>query len=179
MSEKYIIEFDDKEFLIEGHSYRRIKGTHTLIGLDDVKNLTPAESKEEEKKNIKVGDEYLFIDTSGGIKTVRWDNDWVDKFRKDCGNVFLTREEAEFELKRKEIMGVVRKYAEPLNTPWDCENLHFFLVARLDGVKRVSIDCDWDDKREGFHFITEEDAQKAIAEAGEANLLKYYFMVED
>lgn len=178
MSEKYVIEFDDKEFLIEGHSYRNIKGTSTLIRLSDIENLTPAESKEEEK-GIIYGDEYLFINDCGDISLGIWENTNIDKFRKDSGNIFLTRKEAEFELKRKEIMGVIRKYAEPLNTPWDCENLHYYLVARLEGVKRVCIDCNWDDKSEGFYFATEIDAMKVIDEVGEADLLRYYFMVED
>lgn len=179
MSDKYVIEFDDEKIFVKGCSYRRISGTNILVYADTIKNLTPAESKEEKKtiKDITNGDRYFYLDSCGDIDTAIWGDDHTDKFREGCGNVFLTRKEAEFELKRKEIMGVIRKYAEPLDTPWDCEKEHFYIMAQLDEREKITINYRKSCKREGFHFATIGDAQKVVNEVGEADLLKYYFMV--
>ena len=180
MSDKYVIEFGDEELLIGEHSFRRILGTNTLMSDDDIKSLTPAESKEEKKtiKDIIDGDRYFYIDSRGDVFTELWSSDNVDAFRAQCGNAFLTEEEAKFEKKRIAIMGVIRTYAEPLDTQFDCERKHFYLTAQLRS-KSIGVFSSRSCKNEGFHFATEEDARKVIAIVGEADLLKYYLMVKE
>lgn len=181
MSDKYVIELDDEKISIEGHSYRKILGTHTLICDDEIKNLTPIESKEKKKtiKDIAYGDRYFFINSLGDIETSKWRNDYIDEFRVNCSNVFLTEDEAEFEQSRLKVLAIIRKYAEPFDTQWDGKKPHYELLVQVGEVKKVTISCSCSFKSGDFYFATGKDAKKVITEVGEADLLKYYFMVED
>ena len=75
-------------------------------------------------------------------------------------------------------MAIIRKYAEPLDTPWDGEQSHFQIVAQLGKIKKVTVSPCRLFKVGDFYFATPEDAEKVIVEVSEANLLKYYFLVE-
>ena len=180
MSDKYVIEFGDEELLIGEHSYRRIQGTNTLMCDDDIKCLTPAESKEETKtiKDIKTWEEYWYIDDSGDYASATWMGDVADHWRRNSGNAFLTKQEAEFYLKRQEVLSILLSHAEPLDTQWDLERKHFYLTAQLCSGS-IGVFDSRTCKLGGIYFATEEDARKAIDDVGDERLKKYYFMVEE
>lgn len=185
MSDKYVIEFGDEEFLMGEHSYRRIMGTNTLMCEDEVKLLSKApyyEPVEENKKTIwdlEDGDSYFFVTDEGDVNEEEWSHiSAIDHYRRQIGNAFLTEEEADFYERRQEVIGLLRQYAEPLDTPWDGIRHHFYLVATLSN-KEVSVAFDFSFKTQSLYFATEEDAREGIAIVGEADLLKYYFMVKE
>lgn len=180
MSDKYVIEFGDEELLMGEHSYRRIKGTNTLMCDDDIKSLTPAESKEEKKtiNDIKPWQDYWFIDDTGSCQLSSWLDDASDHWRRECGNAFLTEKEAMFYKKRQEVTNTLRQYAEPFDAPWYGVRKHYYLTAYLNS-HMVAVTFGFASKIAGFTFATETDAKKVIDEVGEVDLLKYYFMVEE
>jgi len=59
-----------------------------------IKELPPAEP--DSVFNMKIGQEYWYIDRDGRILESRWDNDVTDKQRLAIGNIYLTKESAEF-----------------------------------------------------------------------------------
>lgn len=90
----------------EGHSERSVQEQeggyfYTIESLvrQGYELLTPDWSPDE----LKEGDEYWYIDSTGDIDYSYYDGDYdVDQYRKKTNNIFPTKEEAEAKL--KEIM---------------------------------------------------------------------------
>ena len=52
--------------------------------------------------DLKIGDDFFFLDNYGARLTTMWYDSQLDKARRNCNNCFLTQEDAEFELLRRE-----------------------------------------------------------------------------
>lgn len=119
------------------------------------------------------GEKYYCLFSDGDIDKLVF-NAKHDKQARDIGNAFLTREEAEFELERRKIEAIMRKYSQPF-TPgfgdwYICYNygsgdIYFDYIYNVDyGIP---------------YFESREVAQKVIDEIGEDRLKKYWFGVEE
>ncbi len=146
---------------------------------DDIKELIAQKAEEEQKPktiwdyNANNRTSYHYIDETGYIRTVRFDEDYFE-IRRDLSNAFLTKEEAEFERERREIEAVMRKYSRPFK--YDEYNYHIEYYHEnntlIIGVCRhinVGMLC----------FESEEIAQKVIDEIGQDRLKKYWFGAEE
>lgn len=118
------------------------------------------------------GEDYYRLYSDGDIERVVFYTDY-DEQARDIGNVFLTREEAEFEVERRKIEVVMRRYSRPFENGGNNYILYLY--------NRISI-------RRGFNstynhgvpcFESEEIAQKVIDEIGEDRLKKYWFGVKE
>ena len=121
--------------------------------------------------NTNDRDSYYYIDEAGYLRP-----DWFDEgyfeIRRDLGNAFLTEEEAEFELERRKIEAILRKYSRPFK--YDEYNYHIEYYhddnTLCIGVYRcvsVGTPC----------FETKKIARKVIDEIGKDRLKKYWFGV--
>ena len=124
---------------------------------------------------LKKGDKYYYIDTFGTACSDIWDNDEIDNGRREIGNCFLTKEDAEFEVERRKVKTILLKYGRRKlkysedNYYMDCE----------DREQPFEIYCCSYSQTQGvIYFDTEELCQKAIEEAGEDNIKKYIFGVD-
>ena len=147
---------------------------------DEIKELIAqkAEAEAEQKPksiwdfNSNDRDSYYYIDEFGYLRP-----DWFDEgyfeIRRDLGNAFLTEEEAEFELERRKIEAIMRRYSRPFK----------------NGECNYIVVCDTEDymtfiRVAQFHYLggpvfaSEEIAQKVIDEIGEDRLIKYWFGVK-
>lgn len=83
----------------------------TLINFDLLKNSEWFEEVEEEKSifELDYGDKYFYIDDFSEVKEAEVEN---ETFENDLnyGNVFLTKEEAEKELRKREAIMKIKKY---------------------------------------------------------------------
>lgn len=61
------------------------------------------EAFEKVKEWPSIGNNYFCIMSNGEIDTSEWCDHIVDRGRLEMGNVFLTREEAELEVKRRKV----------------------------------------------------------------------------
>lgn len=118
------------------------------------------------------GDRYYYISLEGGIgegvfNTIR--DSWI----RSKGDAFLTREEAEFELERRKVEAVMRKYSSPY-----VEDEENYCILYLHDEKRVDIGYYSVTDYGIPHFKTEEIAQKVIDEIGRDRLKKHWFGVE-
>lgn len=119
------------------------------------------------------GERYYYITLYGGVCDSIF-NTGYDEDARDGGNAFLTREEAEFELERRTIEAILRKYSRPFKNGecnyivvYDTEdNMTFIRVAQFHYLG-------------GPVFASEEIAQKVIDEIGEDRLIKYWFGVTE
>lgn len=144
------------------------------------------EFKEQEKKKEtervdvwkpKLGEGYWYIDSCGYVFYTINAFKQEDKKRFFVGNVFKTREEAEFIVEKLKVLTELRAFAEPKDMEWDGGRKHWEIVyeSTLDRVQTVNwLSC----RTNGIHFETEEKAQKAIDAVGEDRIKKYYLEVE-
>lgn len=67
----------------------------------------------------KMGDEYWFLDC-GDIRRSWWDNDDLDRKRKQRGNIYRTEEEAKRADDRRILIAEIREFAGHYKPVWDC-----------------------------------------------------------
>lgn len=122
--------------------------------------------------DLEDGDKYCFVDECGDARHVTWHGGWIQIRIRKQGNMFLTKEEAEFEVKRRVVYAKVRKYARPFKNKernfypyYDCSN------------DMIGFHFDYSFKSPMDYFGSIEDIQKAIAEVGEEDFKKYYLGV--
>lgn len=126
--------------------------------------------------DLKDGDKYYLISHTGKVERITWDDDKFDLRRREIGNVFLTKEEAEFELERRKCESIMLKYGRRTFKYGD-DNYLF----RFDNIyKKLEVEVWRTCHFQGtIYFDTEELAKKAINEIGEERLKKYVFRVEE
>lgn len=133
-----------------------------------------AEQKPKSVWDLKVrdGEMYSYIGSSGGIEKSFFDS-IHDENARDIGNVFLTKEEAEFEVERRKIEAIMKKYGRPFKHGEG--NWHIAYDGRCDNI----------DFRKNYYaydgvpyFESIEITQKVIDEIGKDRLKKYWFGVE-
>ena len=126
--------------------------------------------------DLEIGETYYFITASCGVYSCRWVADEQDLRRRERGNVFLTKEEAEFELERRKCEAIMLKYGRRTFKPRD----NNYIIRFDNDDKQTSVDFWRLNQFQGvIYFDTEELAQKAIDEIGEERLKKYVFRVEE
>lgn len=147
---------------------------------DDIKELIAQKLEAEQKlKTIwdletKDGKEYYYIEVSGFVEESCF-NATYDKYVRKVGNAFITREEAEFEVERRKVEVIMRKYSRPFRDRE--ENWH--LLYNYDKITNTGVVCGVRHKiNAGIpYFETKEIAQKVIDEIGKERLEKYWFKV--
>lgn len=122
------------------------------------------------------GDIYYFIETNGEVYSCNWLADVNDLCRIEFGNVFLTKEEAEFELERRKCEAIMLKYGRRTFK----YGKHNYFIVIFD--KRMIIESAFNLSiyyQGTIYFDTEKLTQKAIDEIGKERLKKYVFQVEE
>ena len=148
---------------------------------EDIKEIIAKKVEAEQKLKPKTiwgletkdSKEYYRIEASGFIEESCF-NATYDKYVREVGNAFITREEAEFELERRKIEAIMRKYSRPFKSGktnyvviYDAEiNMVLVRVAQYHNSGTPV-------------FASREMAQKAIDEIGEDRLKKYWFGVAE
>lgn len=160
-----------------------------------IKNLTEAEEKEfyrlVEKMNGKEPDKkqdakvkkpqinecYYIVDNDGTITSCVWLDNNFDRRRWKLGNVFLTKQEAEFAREKKKVEVELERYAKEHNGPIRSDSF-YLLYNNEDGGK---LDYDvWSvcKPQGGVQFASKQLVFDAIEEIGKDRILKYIFGVE-
>lgn len=165
-----------------------IKGGHKMTKLDTLKKQTAdleakleesAEQLKEMKAEIdrlengwemecpyKHGDGYFHITSDGRIKLDFWEDHIMDKKRFNVGNTFPTKEAAELEAKRRNLLTRFRAFRDECNedwkadwtNAWDCKFFVSIIESELE-VKPVYIANDF--VLFGY-FKNPKDAERAI-----------------
>lgn len=159
-----------------------------------IKNLTEAEEKEfyrlvekmngkepEKKQDVKVkkpqiNEQYYIVDNDGTITSCVWLDNNFDRRRWKLGNVFLTKQEAEFAREKKKVEVELERYAKEHNDEKNTDNCH---VVMNTGTKEIDISSYWVLQVAGAtYFSNREIANDAIEAVGKDRILKYIFGVE-
>lgn len=125
--------------------------------------------------DLKYEDNYYWINDYGRVYASDWLNIEIDITRRQIGNCFLTREEAEFEVERRKVEAILLKYGSRDFEYSENNNYMYY----EHGESSIEIGHYTSCRDQGtIHFDTEELCQKAIEEAGEDNIKKYIFGVD-
>jgi len=129
------------------------------------------ENKPKTVWDLKDGDVYYVIYPKD-IECFTFNGHDFDKELRENGNMFLTQEEAEFELQRRKIETIMKKYSAPFEDGkdnwiifYDYSNKFIYITSRIltdDGT---------------LYFKTKEIAQQVVDEIGKERLKKYWFKV--
>ena len=160
--EKYVIERTEafKKELNE-----EVKQMIKEANQGQVKSIWDLKTKDEE--------EYYRLYHNGAIILCAFSSS-IDRLFRYLGNAFLTKEEAEFELERRKIEAIMRKYSRPFVDG----KTNYFLACSRDS-KAVVVDYYWNIDYGIPCFESKEVAEKVINEIGEDRLKKYWYGVEE
>lgn len=78
----------------------------------------PKEDEWKMKIPFEDGDEYFALNHRGSIIETTWNNHCVDEERFELGNVFPTREAAELEVKRRNLLTRFKAFKNECNGDW-------------------------------------------------------------
>lgn len=124
----------------------------------------------------KENDGYLFIDLAGDIEYEYWDNDSIDIWRYESGNIYRTRAEAECARNRRLAEFKLRRSSKfKPDLELGCGGYAVYYDHTLRGLRAHSLNTI--DNGEIVRYETMEDAEKSIREHKKDWLT--YFGVED
>ena len=152
--------------------------------LDDIKALKK-EDTWEMKCPYKDGDEYCFIKDFGDVFIDSWDGCEIDMGRFNTGNVFPTKEAAELESKRRNLLTRFRSFRDERNGDWkpvsgkQCKTSKFLIGYSWDSkdeqYKLKSLELGSSNLFNQFgYFKNREDCERAIELFGDE--IKELFM---
>lgn len=137
------------------------------------------ELKKQENNGMwipKRGEGYWHINGCGEVFYTINAFDQYDEKRFLIGNVFKTREEAEFAVEKLKVLAELKVFSEPKDREWDGKNQHWDIGYCSD---RGLVNVDWlTCKSGGIYFEYKEKAQQAIDAVGVDRIKKYYLEVE-
>lgn len=146
-----------------------------LVDEDKLKELL-VKPKPKTVWDLKDGNGYSYINTISNIYYDTWNGDAWDLRVRENGNIFLTKEEAEFELERRKCEAIMLKYGRRTFK----YGKHNYFIVIFDKKMIIEKSFNLHIYYQGtIYFDTEELTQKAIDEIGEERLKKYVFRVEE
>lgn len=122
----------------------------------------------------KITEFYYFINGSGSIEYAKWSDLGIEKGRLNFGNVFKTREEAEYEVERRKVIHELKRFSRNFEIYKNNYCIKYDMIS-----KNINVYNNYVFATGELVFATEKDARDAIASVGEENILKYYLGVKD
>ena len=133
------------------------------------------ELAKEEQEFPQDGDEYCYVDSDGDVLHDEWDGFASEEGMLKIGNVFQTKEEAEFAVEKLKVEAELRKFSRPFEYgDWNFEILW--------NNHENNIELDWSGyvvRQSVIYFESGEVAEKAIEAVGKERIKKYIFGMED
>jgi len=160
---------------IEQYISEKVENLKNELKKEVEEMVTNEANKTKTVWGLKKADEerYYHLFSDGVIDKLVFNTDY-DKQARDMGNAFLTREEAEFEVERRKIEAVMRRYSRPFKI-----GVYNHIIKYNQSTNTVFASADWSTNTGTVYFESEEIAKKVINEIGEDRLLKYWFGVNN
>lgn len=135
--------------------------------------LEPCNEPPKTVWDLKKDDTYYLIDIDGEVMNATWNNINIDNDFRKIGNIFLTKEEAEFEVERRKIETEMLRLGGRRNFNFDGDNYGIYYCDGINVVYYCNI------MYQGLiYFDTVKEAHDAIKEIGKNRIIKYVFGVE-
>ena len=133
----------------------------------------------EMKCPYKIGDEYYYVYGDGCVRIESWDNFSMEISRWRSGNTFPTKEAAELEAKRRNLLTRFRAFRDECNGDWKPnwrknEPKYYFYISSTDGEIGINDIYFYETFPLFGYFKNEQDAERAIELFGDE--IKELFM---
>ena len=133
------------------------------------------EQAKEEKEFPQEDDVFCFINTFGKPVESTWGESITNRQLIEIGNMFRTKEQAEFAVEKLKVEAELRKFSRPFE--YGKFNYYLFLNIKSDSLDtQFTSYCP---PQGAIYFESEEKAQQAIEAVGAERIKKYIFGVED
>ena len=133
------------------------------------------ELAKEEREFPQDGDECWYILSGGGVDWIQWGESGFGLRAQDIGNIFRTKQQAEFAAEKLKIEAELRKFSRP----FEYGKFNYYLFFDIDGNSfRTDFTSYWPPQG-AIYFESGEKAQQAVYTVGEDRIKKYIFGVED
>ena len=129
----------------------------------------------QEREFPKYGDTYWCINAYGGVSKEIWDGYDIEKDMLEIGNVFKTKEQADFAVEKLKVEAELQKFSRPFK----CGEINHYIFLNTDNECLDVVGLSYSQYQGTIYFESEEKAQQAIKSAGEERIKKYIFGVED
>lgn len=130
--------------------------------------------------DLKYEETYYFLHCSGSLSESVWRNDNVDKNRLSVGNVFLTKEDAEFARERLNVIAELKRYAKEFSDEeWSNSTISKYVIYLGSQDYGMYITSTYSVRYPFLYFQSKEKAEEAIDAVGEERIKKYYFGVKE
>lgn len=121
----------------------------------------------------KYGEKYFYISGQGFVDNGQWSDHPIDKNRFVLGNVFRTKEEADFAVERLKVIAELKEYS----SEFDVDTVNY-CVEYDTCNQEIYIDFTSTYKHSSLCFSSRKTAEQAIEAIGENRIKKYYLGVE-
>lgn len=140
------------------------------------KEIAELKSKVKEgPKFPEYGDIYWCIDEEGIIYTNTFEGIQADRNILEIGNVFRTKEQAEFAVEKLKVEAELRN----LSDSWDLEKTQYTFSFNWE-VEEFEIEYpDYNQYPDSYYFDSVDSLEQALETVGEGRIKKYIFGVED
>lgn len=122
------------------------------------------------------GNSYICINSDGGLTFVSsWTNSKTDQERYQLGDVFRTKEEAEFEVQRRKYFTQYKRLsieAGELENPWNNESQHWYAYYDVT-TNNIEFCMNYRFYDGLIYFPTHKSCENAVKTIGEENFKKY------
>lgn len=154
----------------------RIEALETEFA-EKIKTLKSEVQREDEEQEFpQDGDEYWYIHTTGDIYNENWEFLGVEITMLEIGNVFRTKEQAEFAVEKLKVEAELRKFSRPV---FKEDEDNYFIQINASHHNLV-VDTDEGYQTQGaIYFESRDITLQAIQSVGEDRIKKYLFGVED
>ena len=120
-------------------------------------------------------DGYWYIDDYGYILNEKWDGLDFEEFRLAVGNVFKTKDQAEFAAEKLKVEAELRKFSRPFKE----DEYNYFIQIHPSHNNIVVESDDFYQTQGTIYFESTTIANEAIDAIGENRIKKYLFGLED
>lgn len=164
--------FDDSELDDKVDKWLEIEGNDELL----MKALVNGYEIEEESTELcipELNEKYYFLRPDGEVLSRIWKYSHGDMRMCKLGNVFKTREAAEFEAERIKVYHEMKLYARPFKP----EENNFYLMWNWK-TNTFQTYNDYNLIHRTLYFDSEQHAEQVVSIIGEDRVKKYYLGVE-
>jgi len=133
------------------------------------------ELAKDEQEFPQDGDGYWYIDDEGYILKEKWDGLDFEEYRLAMGNIFKTKDQAEFAAEKLKVEAELRKFS----TSFVLYNENWFLVLADTQQDVMPLYENREVTQGAIYFESKEKAEEAVKSVGVDRIKKYLFGVEE
>ena len=130
---------------------------------------------QQEKEFPQEDDMFWFINTFGRSVWSTWGESITNRQLIEIGNMFRTKEQAEFAVEKLKVEAELRKFSRPFKE----DEYNYFIQIHPSHNNIVTDSDDYYQTQGTIYFESTTIANEAIDTVGEERIKKYIFGVED